>query len=326
MPRPHRWSLSGVLYHCIWRFVDRQWFFESDEEREVYLFLLGRALGRSDWRCVAYALMSNHIHLAVIAGKRPMSSWTIAVNSPFAAWMNKRRGRLGSVFADRAKDYRVLPAHEGSVIAYIHNNPVRARVVRRARESSWTSHRAYAGLVHAPEWLAVAEGLVRSGFDDGRAFDAWVNDTPGESAEVWLGRMTKKLAGRGALEIGTAVGNGVAASVPVFVRSGAHIRPEPTRIVDVVSELCGVSKAVVCSRRRIPAAVAARAISAHCGRETGVTTTDLAAALGVSPQAVCAMTRRPVPMELRGLFETALARITMELWGEGTSFDLAPTR
>src|SRR5437868_4699035 len=159
MPRSPRWSLPGALYHCIWQFVDQTWFIQHAEERERYLFLLGRALKRSDWRCVAYAVMSNHIHIAAIAGKRPMSSWTLAVNSPFAGWLNKQHRRKGPVFADRAKDHQIRPAREGAVIAYIHNNPVEAGVVARARDSRWTSHRAYAGLDPVPDWLDVAEGL-----------------------------------------------------------------------------------------------------------------------------------------------------------------------
>jgi hypothetical protein len=305
--------------------VDGRWFFEVDEERDFYLYLLGRALERSDWRCVAYALMSNHIHLGVIAGERPMSSWTISVNSPFAAWMNKRRRRKGPVFAERAKDYRVLPAHEGSVIAYIHNNPVRAGVVKRPQDSNWTSHRDYLGLSHPPEWLAVEDGLARSGFDDPRRFGSWVEDTHGESGEVWLDRLSRTLARRGALEIGTPVASGGAASVPLFMRRGAHIRPDPGRIVALVSEVCAVPQLILCSRRRIPEAVAARAVAAHCARATGVTTTDLAAALGVSPQAVSAMTRRPVPPELRVRYEVVLARIATELWGDRLTFDAAPT-
>lgn len=325
MPRPHRWILPGVFYHCIWRFVDSAWFFESAEERDFYLYLLGRALERSGWRCLAYALMSNHIHLGLIAGARPMHSWTIAVNSPFAAWMNKRHRRRGPVFADRAKDHRVLPAHEGSVIAYIHNNPVKAGVVARAQQSSWTSHRAYVGLERAPAWLGVAEGLARGGFENPQRFDAWVDDVPGESGEVWLGRLARKMARRGALELGTPIANGGAVSAPVLVRPGAHIRPDPGRIVELVAELCNVPPLLLCSRRRIPEAVAARTIAAHCARDTGVTTTDLAAALGLSPQGVCAMTRRRVPAELRDAYETVLARIAAELWGENAGFDPART-
>jgi hypothetical protein len=41
-----------------------------------------------------------------------------------------------------------------SLLRYVHNNPVRAGIVERASESSWSSHRAYLGLEFCPPWLA----------------------------------------------------------------------------------------------------------------------------------------------------------------------------
>src|SRR5687768_2651967 len=112
MPRTARYNVPGTTHHVISRFVDRHWFFTAHEERETYLRMLGRALSQTDWRCLAYALMSNHIHLALVAGEAPMSSWTKSVNSPFALYMNKRHGRLGPLFAGRGKDYGTVPRKE----------------------------------------------------------------------------------------------------------------------------------------------------------------------------------------------------------------------
>jgi DNA-binding MarR family transcriptional regulator len=41
-----------------------------------------------------------------------------------------------------------------ALLRYVHNNPVRAGLVDRASESSWSSHRAYLGLSPCPSWLA----------------------------------------------------------------------------------------------------------------------------------------------------------------------------
>ena len=60
MSRVARLTVPQSLHHVISRFVDREWFFASDVERARYLALLGRALSTTDWRCVAYCLMSNH--------------------------------------------------------------------------------------------------------------------------------------------------------------------------------------------------------------------------------------------------------------------------
>src|SRR5262249_28730155 len=124
--RSARRNLPGVVYHCIWRFVDREWLIQDDEDRLTYMRMLGRSLEKSDWRCFAYPLMSRPFRLARLAGATPMASWSKPVHSPFARWMNERYGMLGSLFANRGKDYAIGPAKEASVVAYIHNNPVRA--------------------------------------------------------------------------------------------------------------------------------------------------------------------------------------------------------
>jgi len=307
--RTARFTLPGSVYHCIWRFVDREWFFTCAEERETYLRMLGHAMEHTDWRCLAYALMSNHIHVAVIAGRLPMSSWTKATNSPFARWMNRRHGRLGPVFADRAKDYQAKPGGTGELIAYIHNNPVKAGVVLRASQSDWTSHRAYAGLCSGPPWLAIDEGLARSGFDDPANFDAWVDVTPGESAEVSIERQRRLLRRLGSVQAGTPTTQSGRIAFPVMARSSFHVRPDPHTVIDLVAELCALPATEVKSRRRLRQLSEARRIAAYCARAFGITPSDTAAALGISAQAVGAMLRKPLGPVPSAVLETAIGML-----------------
>lgn len=292
MTRMARYNVPGTTYHVISRFVDRRWFFASTEERQTYLRMLGHALAQTDWRCLAYALMSNHIHLAVIAGYAPMSSWTKSVNSPFASYMNKRHDRIGPVFAGRAKDYGTLPRHEGRLIAYIHNNPVRAAVVKNAAESDWTSHRAYLGLSVAPSWLHVDDGLRRAGFVDRKAFDAWIAITPGESHDLELEKQRRAVRSRGGIELGTPTADGDETAIPLLARPFAHVRADPEWLVKVVAEVTQIPKAVLSSRRRSPALLAARCVASHAGQALGLTPTEIAAALGISGSAVSLHRRR----------------------------------
>ncbi len=316
MPRTCRWNLEGAVYHCIARFVDHTWFFEHPDERARYLSLLGRAMGETDWRCLSYALMSNHIHLAMVGGKMPMASWTKRTHSPFANWMNRRHDRLGPVFAERVKDYEIPPVRVGKLIAYIHNNPVRAGVVKRPIQSPWTSHGAYAGNDVAPKWLHVDEGMRIAGFSDPSEFDDWVCRTPGESFDMELELKRSELRKRGSLEFGTPFRGDELAQFPLLVRPFCHVRPDPRRVVEVVSELSGLSIALICSRRRLSRACEARHIVAQCGRALGITPSDISVALGISPQAVGALYRRTLDKPARAVYEVALERVSNELWGE----------
>jgi hypothetical protein len=63
-----------------------------------------------------------------------------------------------------------------ALIANIHNEPVRAKVVARPADTSWSSHRAYLGVEPAPRWLHVAEGLRLAQFaGSSDEFDALVS-------------------------------------------------------------------------------------------------------------------------------------------------------
>jgi REP element-mobilizing transposase RayT len=303
----------GTVFHLIWRFVDRDWFFTHEEEREAYFRFFAHALSESDWRCLAYALMSNHIHLAMIAGRRSLESWAKRVHSPFAQWMNRRHERLGPLMADRPKDFAITPEKVGSVIAYIHNNPVRAGVVDCARKSTWTSHRAYVGDMVTPAWLHVTEGLALTGVADAEAFDVWVRRTPGESGEVDLAPLQRTVRRRGAIELATPTKLDDGAHVPLVGRRFAHVRPDPKRVVDIAAELFSVSPLVLCSRRRNPIVVAARRVAVHSGRALGLTGSELASAMGVTPQAISKLARRPLEHGESVVYAMVLDRARSEL-------------
>src|SRR5262245_33178796 len=143
MPRQPRSIEPGNSYHLISRFVDREWFIRSTNERELYLKLLHNALAESDWRLLSYALMSNHVHHWAVAGSQPLGKWIRGVHAPFADAMNRAYGRIGCMFVRGPKAFPVSPEAAPHLLAYIHNNPVRAGLCEAAAGSAWTSHRAY---------------------------------------------------------------------------------------------------------------------------------------------------------------------------------------
>jgi hypothetical protein len=128
VPRRSRSIQPGVTYHLISRFVASEWFVQTDNDRLQYLRLFGRALLMSDWTSIAYAVMSNHVHHALVAGRDPLASWLGEAHGPFAEWNNERRKRIGSVFVRGPNVIGIQPTGIASVVAYIHRNPVRAHV------------------------------------------------------------------------------------------------------------------------------------------------------------------------------------------------------
>ncbi|MDX2086882.1 MAG: hypothetical protein SFX73_03480 [Kofleriaceae bacterium] len=318
MPRTARRNRPGLAYHVIWRFVDRAWYFRDDEERGQYLRLLGRALELTDWRCFAYALMSSHVHLYLCAGLAPMSSWTKRAHSYFAQWLNRRHERIGPVFADRPTDYAFLPSSEPNLLAYIHNNPVRAGVVQRARDSTWTSHRAYIGLVRPPTWLRVDEGRARTGLV-GVDVDSWLEATPGMRHDLALRPRRGDVRKLGAVELGSPLLDQEHTMVSIVARPFAHVRMPPSRVVEVVAILTGCDRLQLCSPRKHPALVTARAIVARVGCALGIPKSHIASALGLSAEAVHRASTRELPDAGRALVQAALDWLHLEMRGMGGS-------
>jgi len=190
--------VAGHVYHLISRFVARHWFIKCEEERRTYLSLLGRALVLSDWRCFAFAVMSSHIHLAVVAGKTPLTAWMATPHAQFARWQNERQpGRIGAVFVRGPDVTELWSIGAGVLVNYIHNNPVRARVVEHPADSDWTSYQAYAGAAKRPAWLDIETGSSLAGFRNVDTFRAWCDRSPRSTrAEVEAFRPKLQTPGR----------------------------------------------------------------------------------------------------------------------------------
>ena len=186
----------GTIYHLISQFVAKEWFIATNRERRGYLWLLGSMMALTDWRCFSYAIMSSHIHLGVLAGNDPLVDWMAPMHSDFARWINEQHERPGAVFVRGPETVAFVPGSTSALINYIHSNPVRASVVTHARDSDWTSHRAYVGLSRRPSWLDVDLGLSLAGFANGEGLDAWMTKVRIEKAQLDTLRVSPK-RGRG---------------------------------------------------------------------------------------------------------------------------------
>jgi len=319
----------GTVHHVISRFVDRSFQLVGDVERDAYLERLGYALARTDWVLLGYALMSSHVHLVLDAGAGSLGSWTKSVHSRMARWLNARHGRLGNVFADRPYVEAVDDGRVPYLLAYVHNNPVRARLVGSADESSWTSHRAYLGLAPAPAGLAIERGLSRSGFGgDPTAFDGWVHSCAGNAdfsggAEVARqARARARQQGGAHVEVATprhgAHGMRATVVVPkdaVWRPGPSHITPE--RVIAAVRDLTGIDPRGRAARDRRPAVTAARRAALATWAHMDGTRIHMARSLGIGAAAASDLIhRRPARLQAARI-DAVLARLRRD--GENVS-------
>lgn len=150
MARPLRIEFSGALYHITARGNARQDIYLTYDDRQQFLKLLQRACDRYQWQCHAYCLMSNHYHLLVETQAPTLSKGMKYINGTYTQAFNRRHKRVGHVFQGRFKGILVdKDSYLLELSRYIVLNPVRARIVRSAKDWPWSSYRATSGQTKA---------------------------------------------------------------------------------------------------------------------------------------------------------------------------------
>lgn len=163
MARPLRIEFAGALYHVTARGNARSSIYDDDTDRARFLSLLGNTVGRHDWYCHVYCLMSNHYHLLIETAAPTLSKGMKYLNGLYTQSYNRRHRRVGHLLQGRFKAILVeKDAYLLELARYIVLNPVRARMVRSARDWRWSSYRATAG--HAQSEPCLTTDWILAGF------------------------------------------------------------------------------------------------------------------------------------------------------------------
>jgi len=138
----------------------RRKLFRDDTDLALLHELLAEVPGRFDCKVQGYALMATHFHLMLQCDGAGLSTVMAWLSGALARKINAKRRWDGPLFRGRYRNRLVLDEdYWRDLLAYLHLNPVKARVVAHADQTTWTSHRAYAGLDAAPPWLDRTELL-----------------------------------------------------------------------------------------------------------------------------------------------------------------------
>jgi putative transposase len=162
MPRRPREELEGAIHHVYARGNGRQRIFFADADRVMYLSMLANTVARTGWRCLAYCLLENHLHLLVETPEANLGVGMQRLQSAYAHWLNRRVGSCGHVFQGRYGAKRITTdAQFWITVRYIAHNPVEAGLVRGAHDWPWSSHAVLDRA--APAWLDVPRLLALFG-------------------------------------------------------------------------------------------------------------------------------------------------------------------
>lgn len=144
MARIARVVLPGYPHHVTQRGNRRQTVFFSAEDYADYLHLIATGCSKAQTVCLAYCLMPNHVHLILIPGAE--SGLRSALAEPhrhYASRINFRHDWRGHLWQERFYSFPMNEAHLAAAVRYVELNPVRAKLVSRARDWPWSSVHAH---------------------------------------------------------------------------------------------------------------------------------------------------------------------------------------
>ena len=164
------------MHHAYARGVNREVIYLDDEDRERYLALLGQVVERHEWRCLAFCLMHNHVHLLVKTPEPCLGRGMQRLHGVYAQYFNRRHrrsGHPGYLFQGRFGT-KVMRSDAQLLLAarYIARNPVKAGLCREAAEWRWSSHPATLNGAR-PRWLDTPLLLGYFGADGGDPLDVY---------------------------------------------------------------------------------------------------------------------------------------------------------
>jgi len=162
MPRIARVIAIGYPHHIVQRGNRRQEVFFKDEDYREYLKFLSEYSGKNKLSIVAYCLMPNHVHLITIPQNNEGLARAIGeTHRNYTRMINFREKWRGYLWQGRFSSYVMDEKYLYSVAKYILNNPVKAKIVKRAEEYEWSSIQHHLGRENIPYINdAVLQGMI----------------------------------------------------------------------------------------------------------------------------------------------------------------------
>ncbi len=134
----------GVPHHVTQRGNNRRDVFFHDRDRNVYLDSVFEYAERYRLAVWGYCLMTNHVHFIVVPDQPTSIGRVFArTHSDYARYANLLRHGCGHVWQARFYSCPLDSAAAWQALAYVERNPVRAGLVERAEEYSWSSAGAH---------------------------------------------------------------------------------------------------------------------------------------------------------------------------------------
>lgn len=139
-------SAPNTYYHIYNRGNNQQNIFHEPADFNFYLKRLEQGLKKYNFGLIGYCLMPNHVHIILHQRDEYGPAKLISsVHTSYSMVFNKKYNLVGHLFQDRFKQKIITgDVYMKSLLAYVHLNPVKARLCKFPKEYEWSSYMEYA--------------------------------------------------------------------------------------------------------------------------------------------------------------------------------------
>lgn len=146
MPRSARLVIPDYPYHITQRGNYRQKVFEDDKDRHKYLSFIHTYSQKHQLLILAYCLMDNHVHFIVIPKKPNSLAKVFSISHMrYSQYFNRKKKTPGHLWQGRFYSCLLGESHLIAALRYVERNPVRAKIVRKPWQWTWSSAKAHTG-------------------------------------------------------------------------------------------------------------------------------------------------------------------------------------
>lgn len=139
MPRPLRILQNEYSYHVVTRTNGRLFKFRPSTYK-LFISILNDISKKYDARIQHFQLMGNHYHLKILTPKANLHKIMHYFNGQIARRLNKSQGVKGHLWEQRYRSSIISTDEYAQVcVAYIYNNPVRAKLCAKIEDSKLLS-------------------------------------------------------------------------------------------------------------------------------------------------------------------------------------------
>ena len=146
MPRAARICVEDGVFHILAKGNNKQKIFEDESDYNVYKNILKKLKEEQPFNLYHWCLMSNHVHMIIETNeKTKLSKMMKRLGLFYYSCYKKKYGYAGHFWQDRFKS--LLIDKDEYLLAcglYIERNPVRARIVKSAKDYLHSSYNYYA--------------------------------------------------------------------------------------------------------------------------------------------------------------------------------------